>query len=273
MSVVAAAAVVAETGCLAWWRGAEAPGQALAVAVVSALMLAASALPVPATVTDRADLRADLRAVGGVAAALAVPVSALDPHRLWLALLAVGVGVAVVAIREDHRWGWVSGVLLTASSWVRLAEADVTAPEAYTVPPAMLLLTVGWLQRRRQHQEGRPGSWRAYGPGLTLALVPSLLRAVTDAGELRPLLLGLAALAVLALGVGRRLQAPLLVGGAVLAVDAVVQLAPYLVAGYDAVPRWVTIGAVGLLLVGAGATYERRVQELRRVGRTIGALH
>ena len=137
---------MAETACLAWWRGAEPPGQALAVAVVSALMLAASALPVPATVTDRADLRA----VGGVAAALAVPVSALDPDRLWLALLAVGVGVAVVAVREDHRWGWVSGVLLTASSWVRLAEADVTAPEAYTVPPALLLLAVGWLQRRRQ---------------------------------------------------------------------------------------------------------------------------
>ena len=152
---------------------------------------------------------------------------------------------------------------------MRLAEADVTAPEAYTVPPALLLLGVGWLQRRRQPDQS---SWRAYGPGLSLALVPSLLRAVTDSGELRPLLLGLAALAVLALGVSRRLQAPLVVGGVVLAVDAVVQLAPYLVAVYDAVPRWVTIGAVGLLLVGAGATYERRVQDLRRVGRTIGAL-
>jgi len=224
-----------------------------------------SVLPLPVAVVDPADLRA----VGGAAAALAVPASALDADRLWLALLAVGVGVAVVAVREDHRWGWLSGVLLTASSWVRLAESDVTAPEAYTVPPALLLLGVGWLQRRRQ-----PGhsSWRAYGPGLSLALVPSLLRAVTDAGELRPLLLGLAALAVLALGVGRRLQAPLLLGGAVLGIDAVVQLAPHLVAVYDAVPRWVTIGAVGLLLVGAGATYERRVQDLRRVGRSIGAL-
>ncbi|HET9945022.1 MAG TPA: hypothetical protein VFR56_05185, partial [Actinomycetes bacterium] len=188
------------------------------------------------------------------------------------ALLAVGVGVAVVAVREDHRWGWASGVLLTASSWVRLAEAEVTAPEAYTVPPALLLLGVGWLQRRRSPEHGRHSSWRAYGPGLSLALVPSLLRAVTDSGELRPLLLGLAALAVLALGVRHRLQAPLIVGGAVLAVDAMVQLAPYLVVAYDAVPRWVTIGAVGLLLVGAGATYERRVHDLRRVGRTIGAL-
>ena len=50
----------------------------------------------------------------------------------------------------------------------------------------------------------------------------------------------------------RRLQAPLVLGGAVLAVDALVQLAPYLVEAYDAVPRWVTIGLLGLALLGAG---------------------
>ncbi len=57
-----------------------------------------------------------------------------------------------------------------------------------------------------------------------------------------------------------------------LAVDALVQLAPYLAAAYEAAPRWVTIGAVGLLLLGAGATYERRVQDLRRVGRHVASL-
>jgi hypothetical protein len=110
-------------------------------------------------------------------------------------------------------------------------------------------------------------SWAAYSPALLLGLLPSLARAVTDAGAVRPLLLGVAALVVLAVGVARRLQASLLVGAAVLAVDAVVQLAPYLVAVYDVVPRWVTIGVVGLALVGAGATYERRVQDLRRMAR------
>jgi hypothetical protein len=264
--VVAVVALVLETACLASWRGVDLPGHGLVVAVAAGLLLAASALPVPATVVDRDDLLA----VGVASAAVGIPVSALDADRLWLALLAVGVGVALRAVRGDHRLGWLAGVLLTASSWVRLAEADVDAPEAYTVPPALVLLLVGLLQRRRDPELS---SWRAYGPGLSLALVPSLLRAVTDSGDLRPLLLGLAALAVLGLGVGRRLQAPLLLGGAVLAVDAVVQLAPSLVAVYDAVPRWVTIGTVGLLLVGAGATYERRVQDLRRVGRSIGALH
>jgi hypothetical protein len=160
-----------------------------------------------------------------------------------------------------HRAGWVAGALLTASSWVRLADAGASAPEAYTVPAAIVLLVVGFLRRRRDPVS----SWRAYGSGLALALTPSLFRAVTDSGSARPLLLGLAALVVVLLGMTRRLQAPLVLGGAVLAVDAVVQLAPYLAAAYDAVPRWVSIAAAGLLLVGLGATYERRVGQLRRL--------
>jgi hypothetical protein len=38
------------------------------------------------------------------------------------------------------------------------------------------------------------------------------------------------------------------------------------------VPRWVTIGSLGLLLLVAGATYERRVRDLRRVGRHVARL-
>ncbi len=102
--------------------------------------------------------------------------------------------------------------------------------------------------------------------------MPSLLRAVTDSGDLRPLLLAVVAAAVLAAGVARRLQAPLVLGAAVLAIDALVQLAPYLAAAYDAVPRWVTIGVLGLALLGAGATYEQRVRDLRRVGRRVAGL-
>ncbi|MBA2769022.1 MAG: hypothetical protein H0U35_07835, partial [Sporichthyaceae bacterium] len=131
------------------------------------------------------------------------------------------------------------------------------------------LLAVGW---RRRVSDPAYRSWTAYAPGLLLGLGPSLLRAVTDAGDLRPLLLGLVALAVLGVGVWARLQAPLVIGAGVLAVDAVVQLAPYLVAVYDVVPRWLTIGAVGLLLLGAGATYEQRVRDLRRVGRRVRGL-
>jgi len=213
--------------------------------------------------------RTDLRVLAGLGGVVGLLGAAADPDRLWTALLALGVGVAVLAARGDHRWGWVSGLLLAGSSWVRLALSDVDAPEAYTVPPALALLAVGLLRRRH---DPAYRSWHAYAPGLALALVPSLLRAVTDAGELRPFLLGIAALTVLGVGVARRLQAPLVIGAAVLAVDATVQLAPYLATAYDAVPRWVTIGLVGLVLLAAGATFEQRLRDLRRMGRHVTGL-
>jgi hypothetical protein len=263
--VVATAAAVSGTGSVASWQGAGDAGVGLAVAVATAVLLAATALLPPRVPLAMLDVRLVLAAGATSGTVLA----GVDGDRLWLALLALGVGVAVLGVREDHRWGWPSGLLLAASSWVRLALSEVTAPEAYTVPPALALLAVGMLKRRR---DPAYPSWHAYGPGLSLALVPSLLRAVTDAGDLRPLLLGLAALAVLGAGVARRLQAPLLVGGGVLAVDAVVQLAPYLVRAYEVVPRWGTIGLVGLLLLVGGATYEQRVRDLRRVGREVARL-
>ena len=263
---VAVAAVLADSAAVAWWQAAGVATVGLTASVAASAVLAAAALPVPATALDVGQVRV----VAGVAGAAGVLTAAADADRLWLALLALGVAVAVLAVRTGQQQaGWLGGLLLTASSWVRLALSDVDAPEAYTVPPAVALLLVGW---RRRAGDPSYRSWDAYAAGLALALGPSLLRAVTDAGNLRPFLLGAAALAVVAVGVLRRLQAPLLIGGGVLAVDALVQVAPYLAALYDVVPRWVTIGAAGLLLLAAGATYEQRVHDLRRVGRRMARL-
>ena len=95
------------------------------------------------------------------------------------------------------------------------------------------------------------------------------MRALSDAGNVRPMLLGLAAPVVLCSGIARRLKAPLVLGGAVLAVDAVVQLSPYLVGFYGAVPRWSLIAGAGLLLLFVGMTYERRAHELRALRQQI----
>ncbi|HEY4315554.1 MAG TPA: hypothetical protein VGO19_08635 [Actinomycetes bacterium] len=263
---VATVATVLDAGTVAAWRSVSASGCGLAASVAAGALLGLTAVPLR---TAR-PVRGTVQVVAGAAALPALALAAGDRNLLWLALLAVGVGVALVATTPERRQaGWVSGLLLAASSWVRLALADVTAPEAYTVPSGVALLVVGFVRRRK---EPAYGSWRAYGSGLALVLVPSLLRAVTDAGDLRPLLLALAALLVLALGVRYRLQAPLALGALVLGIDAVVQLAPYLVALYEAVPRWVAIGLIGLALLGAGATYEQRVRDLRRVRRGVAGL-
>jgi hypothetical protein len=273
-------ALVAVLGSLAIGRVGTAPGLlAAGVAVVAAeVFVALRAIDWPA---DRAGFCTvaccGLLAVAGgrllrdplsgeaveIAAAASAVAAFLPvlPDLGWTShtLLAAGVAAALVAARPERRpVGWVAGVLLTASSWTRLSLEDVTAPEAYTVPPALALLAVGFLRHRKDPQVS---SWAAFGTGLVLALGPSLLWAIGDDGLGRPLLLGLAALTVTLAGARFRLQAPLLVGGAVLAVDAAVQVAPYV----DALPRWVSVAAAGLLLVVFGATYERRLRDLRRL--------
>lgn len=105
-----------------------------------------------------------------------------------------------------------------------------------------------------------------------MGLLPSLVRVADDAGDGygldRPLLLGLAALVVLLVGLRAKLQAPLLIGAAVLATDAVILLAPYAAA----IPRWVSIGGAGVLLLVLGATYEKRLRDLGRLKERIEGL-
>lgn len=86
-------------------------------------------------------------------------------------------------------------------------------------------------------------------------------------GLLRPLALSVASLIVLLAGARARLQAPLILGGATLLALAVDTLWP--VAAQ--LPRWVTIGAVGLLLLWLGATAEHRLTQLRDAERRFRA--
>ncbi|MDP9398059.1 MAG: hypothetical protein M3P96_09680, partial [Actinomycetota bacterium] len=160
------------------------------------------------------------------------------PLALSSALTVGGIGAAGAAVQVDRRGcGWLAVALPTAAGWVRLLAAEIALVEAYTVAPALVLLAVGFLRRRR---DLGASSWHAYGSALALGLLPSLVVALSDGAQapLRPLLLLAAALAVTLVGAARRLHAPLVVGGAVLAVDAVAQLAPYAAA----LPRWLARG-------------------------------
>jgi hypothetical protein len=124
---------------------------------------------------------------------------AFDQSWLWVLLLLLGVATTAGAVPGDRRWaGWAGWVLLTASSWARLQQADVGLLEVYTVPPALVLLAVAGPRLRRDRSFA---AYRALLPGLTLALVPSVI-ACADGSPWRPaVLLGLAGFAVLAAAV------------------------------------------------------------------------
>ena len=102
--------------------------------------------------------------------------------------------------------------------------------------------------------------------------MPSLLAAWGDPDWPRPLLLGTAALLVTLLGARHRLQAPLVLGGGVLALVALHELAPYIAQVMGALPRWAPPALAGLLLLALGATYEQRLRDARRVREVLGRM-
>ncbi|CAA9326011.1 MAG: hypothetical protein AVDCRST_MAG36-676 [uncultured Nocardioidaceae bacterium] len=201
-------------------------------------------------------------ALGVVGLSLAgLSAAPLDQASSWLAVYLTLAGAATCTealLRPDRRWlGWAGGLLLAAASWVRLADVGVSEPEPYTLPAALALLVVGLVALRRR---GGGDTVRLLGPGLGLALVPSLLWVLDDPATLRSLLLGLACLGLVLAGLRLQWTAPLVFGAAVGAAVVLRSAAPYV---GDAVPRWATIGAAGVLLVALGITWEQRVREAR----------
>ncbi len=246
----------------------------LAVCVASALYVLLPHLPASAVPLPLAVVVVLVSAVGGGF----VGVVSTEPELAWFALLVPGVAAVlagclpcrVPGTADLRRASAVAGAaLLLAAYWTGLGTAGVAEPEPYTAPPGVLTLAGGrWFRRRR------PGlhSWTAYGAGLAFTLLPSLPLAISDDAALRPALLGAAALASLVAGARFRLQAPLLMGAGTLAVLAVFQLSSPVLAAYHALPRWGVFAGAGALLILLGWSYERRLRDLARLGRSVRAL-
>jgi hypothetical protein len=206
-------------------------------------------------------LAVELAAVPAAAAGLA-----LAATRGWTASAAFGVLGAILAaaaLRPDRRpLAYPAAAAVQLAGWIALATGGISTPEAYTVPLSLLLLAVGLLRRRPG--PATPSSWLAYGPALTVTAGPSLVAALAGGTDLRPLLLGTAAVATVLLGARARLRAPLAVGAAVLGVLALHELGPALAGLTADLPRWLPPALGGALLLAVGSTYERRLADLRR---------
>ncbi|MFI6854656.1 SCO7613 C-terminal domain-containing membrane protein [Streptomyces sp. NPDC050416] len=261
-ALVYAAALASATGAALDWPPARTALLVLAVPVAAALLA-------PRLTAWRATV--PVEAVGAAAGLLAVGLAVTDPPLLALALALCGVITAGTALRPDRRpAGYAATALFVMAAWVRLAAWEVGTPEAYTLPVTVPALLVGALRRRRDPQVS---SWTAYGPGLAATLLPSLVTAWGDQQWTRPLLLGTAALLVTLLGARHQLQAPLVLGGSVLALVTLHELAPYVVQVTGALPRWAPPALAGLLLLALGATYEQRIRDVRRVRDVLGRMN
>ncbi|WP_151084224.1 SCO7613 C-terminal domain-containing membrane protein [Nocardioides cynanchi] len=203
------------------------------------------------------------------AVASATAISDAADHRLALAVHLTVAGVLVTGSSlvnpQRRELAWPGGLLLAAATWVRLAQLGVHAPEAYTLPSALVLCVVGAWRLRR---DDRSATLTTLAPGLALATVPSLLQTLDEPVSLRALLLGVACLALALAGVRLRLGAPLVVGAVVGTLLVLRELAPYAAT----VPPWLLIGLSGALLTLVGVTWESRMRDLRTASHYVGHL-
>ncbi|MFE0525591.1 SCO7613 C-terminal domain-containing membrane protein [Streptomyces sp. NPDC058954] len=261
-ALVHATALACAIGAAAGWAPQHTALLVLAVPTAAALLAARLGDPRATVPVEASGIAAAVLAIG-----LAVP----DRPMLALVLALCGVLAAGTAVRPDRRpVGYAAAALFVLAAWVRLAAWGVGTVEAYTLPVTVPALVVGAMRRRRDPQAS---SWTAYGPGLASTLLPSLVAAWADPHWVRPLLLAAAALLTTLLGARHRLQAPLVLGGSVLVLDALHELAPYLVQLTGALPRWVPFALAGLLLLTLGATYERRLSQARQLRDFLGGMH
>lgn len=210
---------------------------------------------------SRLSIEATALLVGLVAVAFPV-----DDTVVAMVLTVLGSAVAVVAVLNLDRSeaAWIGIVLLGAATVIRVIE-DVRAPELYTLPAAAILLAAGWW---RLGADSQVESARVLSSGLTLALVPSLLLALDEPVSLRGALVAAGGLVALAVGVARHWTAPFVAGALTTGILAVRHLGPVV----EGLPRWISLGSVGLLLLAVGVTWEQRRRNVEATSRYLAAL-
>ncbi len=251
------AIAVARAGEVGW------PGTGVVVAIAAGLFVAGG------VVALRPGPYADTTQLVGAAALVPAWSFAFDDPALRavvpsIAAFTFGSVAAVASTMPARRRALLvaaAGAALLVDVWCWLVAADVTTLEAYTVPPALSAIAIGWWASATATRRNTPApsSWLTFGIGSAIGLVPSTLAALDHGGAVRSIGVVVVGVGLVAIGARRRLQAPLVMGAIAaiaIAVDTFWPVASRL-------PRWATIGAAGVLLLWMGATAERRLRDVR----------
>lgn len=246
-AIALAAGVVVD---VAWARTESMPA-VVAEAVLAASVVAASIPTVIAIVSTDEPFRR---------AAVLFPLLAVA-H-----IVGAAVGVRPIA---GPIFAWSTLGVLVLGGITVLVPGAIDPFDVVTAPLGVALLGAGAFRMRHSPALG---SWPALGPGLAVLLVPPLIADFADPELWRIVALGVVTVVAVVVGAARRLQAPLLFGGAVLLVHAISQLWPWITWLYEAVWWWLWLGIAGVILVALAATYERQLRLARRVVHTIAEL-
>ena len=202
--------------------------------------------------------RVDLEVASVIGGATGLLLAANESAWRTIALVVLVPVMVAAARRTDERadgYGTAAAIVAVGATISVVARAPVMV-ELFSIPSAVAALVIA---RIRTHDTQRP-SWATVGPGLLIGFAPSVAVVIAHGGTLRPILVLVAAGITIAIGVRSNLRAPIDVGGLsalVLAIDGIAPVAAGL-------PRWLLIGTIGALALWAGATADRRLEQLRR---------
>ncbi len=286
---VVTAAAFAEAVCLAarlsgWQAGMAALGVGAVAQLVAGLLVRHADRPARAQTSELSPVAAEdagengfalrpdiaIEITGWLVSAAGVGLCLGRPGTASAAIAVAGVTSMGVAARADRRPAFWAGIALCYVAWcVGLAAIGVSIPEPYTAPAALAALAAGWIASRR---EPKPHSWLAYGPGLALLLLPSLVMAWDETGWMRAATVGVASVVIAIIGARTATQAPLLAGITVAVLEGARGLAPDVARLIHALPGWVPAAVGGAVLLWAGATYEARLRNLRTIRHSLASM-
>lgn len=214
-------------------------------------------------------------AVAGVPTLIAIVFGLQSDLRaavLFPTLAAVHIAGRAIAARPiaGSILAWTTRGMLVIGGAIALSSGNVDPFDIVTASAGLAFLGWGAFSMRRSPELG---SWPALGVGLAVLLVPPLIADFTDPELWRIVALGIASAAAVLIGAMRRLQAPLVFGGAVLLVHAIDQLWPAITWLYEAVWWWLWLGIAGVIFVVLAATYERQMRFARGAIGAIASLH
>jgi hypothetical protein len=237
------------TGAISAGTGAAALGAGVGVALAAAMIGALGvSIGCAAAGLDR-KLGVTPAVVG--TATVVIPLISPAATRSGVALIIAGAGWLALAVLHWRPGRWVSSGVLSLGMALVLVGAHVTVVEAYVAVPAITVLAIGlwWLA-----DDPEVRTFRALGPGLAVGLIPSLIALAMDPAHLaRTLALTGATVALAVVGVAFRWFAPILATS----VTAVTVSFTQVFSSEQIVPRWVSFGVVGSLLLAIAATYEK----------------
>ena len=252
-AAIAGLSLMTEAGVIAHGLGAR-------TAVVGFVVLtAAGALLLSARfLRPFAFARVDLEVASVIGGATGCALAAGEsPWRTIALVVAVPLLVAAGRHRDERADSYgIGAVIVAIGATVSLTTRTPEMVEIFSIPSALAALVIA----RIGSHDTRRASWATFGPGLLIGFAPSVTVVVAHGGTLRPVLVLVAAGIAIAVGVRSNLRAPIDIGGLsalVLAIDGIAPVAAEL-------PRWLLIGTIGALALWAGATADRRLDQLRR---------